>query len=71
MVWPGLIEIDEQVLAAKFEALLLHLDERTPSAGLGAEAHWLGRNCLSLLMQRLFRSDRGGEQPQGWCQGSR
>ncbi len=28
MVWPGLIEIDEQVLAAKSAALLPHLDER-------------------------------------------
>jgi len=28
VVWPGLMEIDEQVLAAKFEALLPHLDER-------------------------------------------
>ena len=38
----GLMEIDEQVLAAKFEALLPHLDERGRRLVLGAEARWLG-----------------------------
>ncbi len=43
------MEIDEQVLAAKFEALLPHLDERQRRLVLGAEARWLGHGGIELV----------------------
>jgi hypothetical protein len=45
------MEIDEQVLAAKFEALLPHLDERQRRLVLGAEARWLGHGGIELVAQ--------------------
>ena len=48
----GLMEIDEQVLAAKFEALLPHPDERGRRLVLGAEARWLGHGGLELVTRR-------------------
>jgi len=42
-------EIDEQVLAAKFDALLPHLDERQRRLTLGAEARWLGHGGIGLV----------------------
>jgi hypothetical protein len=42
------MEIDEQVLAAKFEALLPHLGERQRRLVLGAEARWLGHGGIEL-----------------------
>ena len=47
MAW--VMEIDEQVLAAKFEALLPHLDERCRRLVLGAEARWLGYGGIELV----------------------
>jgi len=44
-----LMEIDEPVLAAKFEALLPHLDERQRRLVLGAEARWLGHGGIELV----------------------
>lgn len=43
------MEIDEQVLAAKFGALLPHLDERQRRLVLGAEARWLGHGGIELV----------------------
>jgi hypothetical protein len=43
------MEIDEQVLAAKFEALLPHLDERGRRLVLGAEARWVGHGGIELV----------------------
>jgi len=43
------MEIDEQVLAAKFDALLPHLDERGRRLVLGAEARWLGHGGIELV----------------------
>jgi molybdenum-dependent DNA-binding transcriptional regulator ModE len=43
------MEIDEQVLAAKFGALLPHLDERQRRLMLGAEARWLGHGGIELV----------------------
>ena len=43
------MEIDEQVLAAKFDALLPHLDERQRRLVLGAEARWLGHGGIELV----------------------
>src|SRR5215470_6558359 len=43
------MEIDERVLAAKFEALLPHLDERGRRLVLGAEARWLGHGGIELV----------------------
>jgi hypothetical protein len=40
------MEIDERALAAKFEALLPHLDERHRRLVLGAEARWLGHGGI-------------------------
>jgi hypothetical protein len=42
------MEIDEQVLAAKFE-LLPHLDERSRRLVLGAGARWLGPRRIELV----------------------
>jgi len=43
------MEIDEQVLAAKFEAVLPHLGERQRRLVLGAEARWLGHGGIELV----------------------
>lgn len=43
------MEIDERVLGAKFEAILPHLDERQRRLVLGAEARWLGHGGISLV----------------------
>ena len=43
------MEIDERALAAKFEALLPHLDERQRRLVLGAEARWLGHGGIELV----------------------
>jgi hypothetical protein len=43
------MEIDEQVMAAKFDALLPHLDERGRRLVLGAEARWLGHGGIELV----------------------
>lgn len=43
------MEIDERALAAKFEALLPHLDERSRRLVLGAEARWLGHGGIELV----------------------
>jgi len=43
------MEIDEQVLAAKFDALLPHLDERQRRLTLGAEARSLGHGGIGLV----------------------
>ena len=44
-----MMEIDEQVMAAKFDALLPHLDERQRRLVLGAEARWLGHGGIELV----------------------
>jgi len=44
-----MMEIDEQVMAAKFDALLPHLDERGRRLVLGAEARWLGHGGIELV----------------------
>jgi transposase len=43
------MEIDEQVLGAKFDALLPHLDERQRRLALGAEARSLGHGGIGLV----------------------
>lgn len=43
------MEIDERVLAAKFEVILPHLDERQRRLVLAAEARSLGRGGISLV----------------------
>ena len=43
------MEIDERVLAAKFEALLPHLDERQRRLAMGAEARVLGHGGIGLV----------------------
>ncbi len=43
------LEIGERVLAAKFEGLLPHLDERGRRLVLGAEARWLGHGGIELV----------------------
>jgi hypothetical protein len=43
------VEIDERVLAAKFEAVLPHLDERQRRLVLAAEARSLGHGGISLV----------------------
>ena len=43
------MEIDEQVLAAKFEAVLPHLGERQRRLVLGAQARWLGYGGIELV----------------------
>ena len=43
------VEIDERVLAAKFEAILPHLDERQRRLVLAAEARSLGHGGISLV----------------------
>jgi Rhodopirellula transposase DDE domain len=43
------MEFDEQVLAAKFEVLLPHLDERQRRLALGAEARLLGHGGIGLV----------------------
>ena len=42
------MEIDEQVVAVKFDALLPHLDERGRRLVLGAEARWLGHGGIEM-----------------------
>jgi len=68
------MEIDERVLAAKFEALLPHLDERGRRLVLGAEARWLGHGGIELVARASGVSRKtvaagaaeleGGEDPQ-------
>ena len=41
-----MMEIDEQVLAAKFQALLPHMDERGRRLVVGAQARWLGHGGI-------------------------
>lgn len=75
------MEIGERVLAATFEELLPHLDERRRLV-LGAEARWLGHglpeaNCAvvriggytrSLPLQRWRRQNRSEQAGEGaWC----
>jgi Rhodopirellula transposase DDE domain len=43
------LEFDERVLAAKFEVLLPHLDERQRRLALGAEARLLGHGGIGLV----------------------
>jgi hypothetical protein len=43
------VEFDERVLAAKFEVLLPHLDERQRRLALGAEARLLGHGGIGLV----------------------
>jgi hypothetical protein len=43
------MEVDEQVLGAKFDAVLPHLDERQRRLVLGAEARSLGHGGVSLV----------------------
>jgi hypothetical protein len=43
------VEIDEQVLAAKFGTILPHLDERQRRLLLAAEARSLGHGGISLV----------------------
>ena len=43
------MEIDERVLAAKFEVILPHLDERQRRLLLAAEARSLGHGGVSLV----------------------
>ena len=43
------MEIDAGVLAAKFDALLPHLDERQRRLVLAAEARWLGHGGIELV----------------------
>jgi DDE family transposase len=43
------MEIDERVLAAKFETILPHLDERQRRLLLAAEARWLGHGGISVV----------------------
>jgi hypothetical protein len=43
------MEIDEQALAAKFDAVLPHLDERQRRLVLAAEARSLGHGGISLV----------------------
>lgn len=43
------MEIDEKVLAAKFDTLLPHLDERQRRLALAAEARYLGYGGISLV----------------------
>jgi hypothetical protein len=43
------VEIDEQVLAAKFGTILPHLDERQRRLLLAAEARSLGHGGVSLV----------------------
>ena len=43
------MEINEHVLAAKFGAVLPHLDERGRRLVLGAEARWLGHGGIELV----------------------
>ena len=45
------MEIDERVLAAKFEVILPHLDERQRRLLLAAEARSLGYGGVSLVAQ--------------------
>ena len=56
-----MMEIDEQLLAAKFEAPLLHLDERTPSAGAGRGGALAGARGIEgdvFVITRLARAIR-------------
>ena len=46
------MEIDEQVLSAKFEVILPHLDERQRRLLLAAEARSLGYGGVSLVARR-------------------
>ena len=69
------MEIDERVLAAKFGALLPHLDERQRRLVLGAEARWLGHGGIELVARASGVSRRtvsagaaeleAGEDPPG------
>jgi hypothetical protein len=43
------VEITEETLAAKFDAILPHLDERQRRLLLGAEARWLGHGGIGLV----------------------
>jgi Rhodopirellula transposase DDE domain len=43
------MEIDERALAAKFDAVLPHLDERQRRLVLAAEARWLGHGGIALV----------------------
>ena len=56
------MEIDERVLAAKFGALLPHLDERQRRLVLGAEARWLGHGGIELVARAsgVSRKNRVG-----------
>jgi len=49
----GVMEIDERVLAAKFEVILPHLDERQRRLLLAAEARSLGYGGVSLVAGQL------------------
>ena len=46
---PLMMEIDEPLLAAKFDAIMPHLDERQRRLVLGAEARSLGHGGVSLV----------------------
>jgi Rhodopirellula transposase DDE domain len=47
MAWP--MEVSRELLAAKFHAVLPHLDERQRRLVLGAEARWLGHGGIGLV----------------------
>ena len=69
------VEIDEQLLAAKFGALLPHLDERQRRLTLAAEARSLGHGGISLVARAAGVSRKtvvagvdeldSGEEPLG------
>ena len=45
----GVMEVSREMLAAKFESILPHLDERQRRLLLGAEARALGRGGIRLV----------------------
>lgn len=62
------MEIDEQVLSAKFEVILPHLDERQRRLLLAAEARSLGYGGISLVARAagVSRVTVTAGVPPGW-----
>src|SRR3954469_12662627 len=74
-MWYGRDRGTEQVLAAKFEAIFPHLDERQRRLLMGAEARTLGHGGIRVVaraagvaentVSRGMSDREGGEQPLG------
>ena len=67
----GEMVVTEEMLAAKYEAVLPHLDERTRRLALGADARMLGRGGIRLVARAAGRPGGNGVAGRGGAGGGR